>query len=263
MAPQVSVIIPCHNAAAVIGRALASVRAQTLPEWEAIVIDDGSTDASVRALAPFLADPRIRLIRLPANLGAGPARNAGLEAARGRWVAFLDADDAWHPDKLARQSAFMRDRGAMLSATAYLRHDARTGREVAFGLPGRIGLAGYLKTNVMGFSTVMIDRAWLGARRLPDLRRRQDFAFLIGLLRDGTEAAGLNAALCTYHHGHASLSAAKGRAARDTWGMYRGHLGFGLPRAAWYFGHYALRGALRHKAPGLARALGLLHHPQG
>lgn len=260
--PRVSVIIPCHNAAAVIGRALASVQAQSLAEWEAIVVDDGSTDATAQALEPFLIDPRIRLIRLPANTGAGPARNAGLDLARGRWVAFLDADDEWHPEKLARQAAFMVQHAAAVSATAYARRDARTGREVTFGLPARIALAGYLKTNVMGFSTVMIDRAWLGARRLPKLRRRQDFAFLIGLLRDGTTAVGLNEVLCTYHHGHASLSSGKGRAARDTWSMYRSHLGFGLPRAAWYFGHYALRGAMRHKTPALARALGLLHRPK-
>lgn len=258
---EVSVIIPCHNAAGVIGRALASVQAQTLTDWEAIVVDDGSTDASLDALAPYRADPRIRVIRLPGNRGAGPARNAGIDGARGRWLAFLDADDEWLPEKLARQTAFLQTTGARIGATAYLRHNDLTGDQEAIGLPRRIAMPAFLKTNVMGFSTVMIDRAWLGARRMPALRRRQDFAFLIALLRSGTEAAGLNEVLCIYHHGHATLSAGKGRAARGTWAMYRVHLGLPLPLAAWYFAHYALCGVLRHKVPRLARALGVLQAP--
>lgn len=261
MLPRVSAIIPCHDAEATVARALASVQAQTLDDWEAIVIDDASRDGTDKAVAPFLRDPRIRYIRQPRNEGAGPARNAGLDVARGRWVAFLDADDEWHPPKLARQTAFLEAERAQIGATAYARRHGGTGRDLHFGLPRRIRYRDFLKTNVMGFSTVMIDRAWLGAQRMPQLRRRQDFAFLIALLRAGGVAVGLNEVLCTYHHGHASLSSAKGRAARDTWALYRDHLGLSGAEAAWYFGHYALRGAMRHKAPGLARRLGVLHRP--
>lgn len=261
MAPRVSAIIPCYNAEATIARALRSVQAQTLEDWEAIVVDDGSHDGTEAAVTPFLDDPRIRYLRQPRNAGAGPARNAGLDAALGRWVAFLDADDEWHPPKLARQTAFLETERAHLGATAYARREAGTGLDLHFGLPRRIRYRDFLKTNVMGFSTVMIDRAWLGAQRMPSLRRRQDFAFLIGLLRTGGVAVGLNEVLCTYHHGHASLSSAKGRAARDTWGLYRDHLNLSAAHAAWYFGHYALRGTLRHKAPRLARRLGVLHRP--
>lgn len=259
MAPRVSAIIPCYNAEATVARALRSVQAQTLDDWEAIVVDDGSQDGTAATVAPFLDDPRIRYLRQPRNAGAGPARNAGLDAARGRWVAFLDADDEWHPPKLARQSAFLESERAHLGATAYARRNGATGQDLNFGLPRRIHYRDFLKTNVMGFSTVMIDRAWLGAQRMPALRRRQDFAFLIALLRTGAVAVGLNEVLCTYHHGHASLSSAKGRAARDTWGLYRDHLGLSKAEAAWYFSQYALRGTLRHKAPALARRFGVLH----
>lgn len=262
MAARVTVIIPCYNAADTIGRALASVQAQTLTDWQAIVIDDASTDDSVARLAPIMAaEPRIRLIRLAQNGGAGRARNAGLAQAEGRWVAFLDADDAWHPEKLALQTRFMADEGLALSATAYRRVNAATGTVVAFGLPRRIRYQDLLKTNVMGFSTVIYDRAALGTRLMPELRQRQDFAFLLTLLRDLPHAGGMNRVLCTYALGHRSLSSDKGGAARQTWRLYRGYLGLGPVAAAWYFGQYAGRALLRHKTPALARALGLLRAP--
>lgn len=262
MAPQVSVIIPCYNAGPLLLRALASVRAQTLTDWEAIIIDDASTDDSLTLLAPVLrADPRLHLLRQPKNSGAGPARNAGIAKARGRFVAFLDADDQWHPEKLARQTGWMQTGGLTLTATAYRRLDSRTGREVLFGLPALIDYHRMLKTNLMGFSTVVYDRTRLGPRTIPDLPRRQDFAFLLGLLQELPHAHGLNEVLTTYSHGHASLSSHKGRAARDTWAVYRQHLQLGLLPSLWYFTHYAGRALLRHKTPALARLLGVLQTP--
>jgi len=207
------------------------VQAQTLTDWQAIVIDDASTDDSVARLAPIMAaEPRIRLIRLAQNGGAGRARNAGLAQAEGRWVAFLDADDAWHPEKLALQTRFMADEGLALSATAYRRVNAATGSVVAFGLPRRIRYRELLKTNVMGFSTVIYDRDRLGTRLMPELRQRQDFAFLLTLLRELPHAGGLNRVLCTYALGHRSLSSDKGDAARQTWRLYRDQSGAGAGR---------------------------------
>lgn len=103
--PRISIIMPAYNSAATIGAALASVVAQTFTDWEALIVDDGSTDPLASALAGFAADPRIRLLRLAQNSGVCAARNAGLDAACGEFVAFLDADDAWLPEKLAWQLA--------------------------------------------------------------------------------------------------------------------------------------------------------------
>ena len=91
---------------------MASVRAQDFEDWEILLIDDASTDGSpalARALAA--ADPRIQLLTLPENGGPAAARNAGIRAARGRYIAFVDADDLWRPQKLARQIGFMRAEG--------------------------------------------------------------------------------------------------------------------------------------------------------
>src|SRR3954447_1992054 len=100
--PRVSVIVPAHDAEATLGETLASLRAQALADLEAVIVDDASADGT-RALAAAAAaeDARVRLLALPANLGAAAARNAGLREARGRWVLFLDADDWLEPDHLA------------------------------------------------------------------------------------------------------------------------------------------------------------------
>lgn len=100
--PIVSVIIPCYNRAAIVRRAIASVRRQTFCDWELIVVDDGSDD-QVELEAAVRVDPRIRYIRHLRNRGVSAARNTGIAAARGRFVAFLDSDDEWFPKKLESQ----------------------------------------------------------------------------------------------------------------------------------------------------------------
>jgi len=100
--PRVSVIIPAYNRAETIGRAIRSVREQSFTDWELIVVDDASTDATC-TVVDAIGEPRIHIIRLTENSGPSVARQKGLEAAKGEWVAFLDSDDEWLPEKLARQ----------------------------------------------------------------------------------------------------------------------------------------------------------------
>ena len=105
-APSVTVLIPAFNAAATIRRALDSVLAQTYGDYEIIVIDDASSDATAEIVATQYTD-QVRLLRLPRNLGESGAMNTGIAVAKGRWIAFLDADDEWLPEKLVRQIAVM------------------------------------------------------------------------------------------------------------------------------------------------------------
>jgi GT2 family glycosyltransferase len=129
MTPTVSVIIPVYNAAATLRATVASVRAQTLRDWELILVDDGSTDLSFSvATALTRKDPRIRRIA-QANAGPSAARNAGARIARGRYLAFLDADDHWAPKRLEGLAGFLDakpDAGVAFSRVAFL--DERTGR---------------------------------------------------------------------------------------------------------------------------------------
>ena len=172
-APLFTVVTPVWNAAATLAEAVESVAAQTLPDWEQILVDDGSTDGSRAAAAALAAaDPRRRLLAWDDNRGAAEARNAAIRAARGRYIAFLDADDRWHPDKLARQLAQFRATGAGLVFSAYARVDAAGRRLGTVTVPPRVTRADLLDGNVIGCLTAAYDTRRHGRVEMPPLRRR-------------------------------------------------------------------------------------------
>lgn len=230
-APLVTVVMPAYNAAATLPRAFASLAAQDMPAWECRVVDDGSVDGSWDAIAAAArAEPRIRPLRLPANRGAAAARNAAIAAAEGRYIAFLDADDEWLPGKLSAQLAFMEETGAAFSFTGYLRQAGARRRRVR--VPARIDHARLLRGNVIGCLTAIYDRARLGRMPMPELRLRQDYALWLRILREIGEGHGLDEALAVHHVSPGSLSAARFRASRATWALYRGQEGLGRIGAA-------------------------------
>ena len=140
MSPAVSVVIPMRNRAQLIGRAVASVQAQDVQDWEIVVADDGSTDDSARVVGELATrDERIRLVRLDRNRGAQAARNAGIRAARGEWIAFLDSDDEWLPFSLSARLEAGRESGAgaVHSECLIIRHPDPTPRP--FGIRSYAG----------------------------------------------------------------------------------------------------------------------------
>ena len=182
--PLVSVIMPAYNSEAHIAEAIASVEAQTLANWELCVTDDSSTDRTRELVAMTAAnDSRIRFFEQPTNQGAAHARNRSLVEARGRYVAYLDADDIWLPAKLERQVAFMQECGCGFSCTSYevIGEDGRPlGRTVA--MPVASDWWGFLTNNYLQTVGIMadlerVDRALL---RMPDMRRRQDAVLASG-----------------------------------------------------------------------------------
>lgn len=258
--PQVSVVMPVFNASNFVKAAVESVQDQLFADWELIAVDDGSTDDSWAILKNLAAtDSRLTVIRNVSNAGPGPARSCGMARAQGRYVAFLDADDKWHHQKLSRQVEWMQREGHVFSCTAYTRHDLTTGKKTLVGVPVQANRRQLLLTNTVGCSTVIYDRDWFGPQQMPSLKRRQDFAFWLHLLEKTPFVAGLPISLTTYSQRQASVSSSKLAAAQDTWTMYRRHIGLSAPFAAYCFFNYALRGLMRHKAPDLARALGWLH----
>jgi len=239
--PRVSVIIPFHNAAATLAEAMDSVLAQTVPDWEAVLIDDGSTDdgaAMIQSMAR--RDPRVRLLRLPANIGTARARNAGIAAARGRFIAFLDADDRWLPMKLERQLPVLEG-GAPLVCAAYRRIDAQGRPLGVVRPPARFAHRDALGGNPVGCLTAVWDRARFPDARMPELPMHEDYAFWLSLLRQGIEGRGLPEVLAEYRVAPGSRSARKWRAARATWAVLRAEPGVGLARAVRGFLLYAWR----------------------
>lgn len=243
--PLVSVVTPFRDAAATLGATVASLRAQTFPRWEAILVDDGSTDGSAALVEAVAAeDGRLRLVRAPSWQGAAEARNLGIDAARGRYVAFLDADDLWLPEKLAFQVPRL-EAGAAIVFSSYRRVDP-AGRElkVVRARP-RVRYQDALGGNPIGCLTAVWDCRRFPDARMPLLPMREDYAFWLSLLRRGAEAEGLPEVLAEYRVSPASRSGRKLRAARATWGVLRREPGLTLPRAAAGFALYALRAAAR------------------
>lgn len=126
-APAVSVVIPAYNAAWCVARAIDSVLAQSFRDFELIVVDDGSTDDTAAVLAGYAS--KLRVVGQP-NGGMSSARNAGIRAASGRYLAFLDADDRWLPEKLARQIVLLEARPDLAFCAATARLEDSEGRPV-------------------------------------------------------------------------------------------------------------------------------------
>lgn len=235
------------NAESTLTRSIKTVQQQTFTAWELLVANDGSTDSS-EVLAQRLAreDPRIRVISLPSNSGAAAARNYALEHTQGRYIAFLDADDFWHPEKLTRQLNFMKKTTAAISFTAYSRM-AETGAQVEeVRAQSKLTYRQLLRRNVMGCLTVVYDSDAIGKCPMPLLTRQQDYALWLKIVRSVGRAHGLDEVLAIYRVGRGTLSANKVAAAQDIWRIYRGQEQLGLPNALWYFARYAFYG-LRHR----------------
>lgn len=160
--PVVSVVMPAHNAADFIDDAIHSVLGQTFADFELLIVDDASTDKTLEVVGQF-GDERIRVISCKRNGGAAKARNRGVRAARGRYIAFIDADDLWQPSKLEKQVAFMRERNSAFSFGSYVFADAKgrpKGKVVR--VPETISGRQVLKNNLVMISTVMFDMKKLG-----------------------------------------------------------------------------------------------------
>lgn len=240
---QVSILMPVYNATATLARSVASVQAQTFRDWELLMVDDGSTDGSVQLAADLAAsDPRIRCLTLPENCGAAVARNHGLDAAKGRYITFLDTDDLWRPEKLSRQLEFMSEHDSTLSFTGYSRVSKAGALIVKIGARRRVEYPDLLKRNVIGCLTVMYDSTRLGKVPMPTLRRQHDYALWLQLTRLVGAAEGLNEDLAIYRVSMSSLSGNKWRAAQDIWRVYRQCEKLSLPSSIWYFAHYTFYG---------------------
>lgn len=257
--PLVSVITPSYNSSQLIAETLKSVMSQTVSDWEMIIIDDCSTDNSIEVIQSFVdRDSRIKLIRLSVNSGAAVARNKGIEIAQGRYIAFLDSDDSWLPNKLEKQIAFMQDNSYSFTFAAYDKVNEFGELLGHVGVPEKVAYRDLLKTCSIGCLTAIYDTASFGKVYMPLIRKRQDFGLWLKILKKTDYAYGLNKTLGVYKVRPDSISANKISAAKYTWRLYRNVEKLNLIEASYYFSHYAVRGLLRTKLPRLARVLGVL-----
>lgn len=204
---KVSIITPTYNAERTIASCIESVIAQTYQDWEMLIADDCSQDATIQIVERYAAaDSRVRLIRLDQNGGAGAARNRSIAEAEGRYVAFLDADDRWLPAKLERQVSFMQQSGAKVCYSSYVTCDAVGNVKGIVPCPKRVAYSDILSDDRMGCLTLIYDAEALGKVFMPLMRRRQDWALKILLLQQCGEAYGIPDTLAIYRVSDGSLS---------------------------------------------------------
>jgi teichuronic acid biosynthesis glycosyltransferase TuaG len=209
-----------------------------------LIVDDASEDGSAE-VAKHTAnrDSRVRLTRVEYRIGGAEARNHAISEARGRYLAFLDADDFWMPYKLSRQLQFMKDVGAGFAYTGYEKCDEEGKRnDRIFIPPTLIHYKPLLRTCVIGCSTVILDRTVVGRRYMPLLPSGHDFALWLDILRDGYEAHGLPEPLTVYRERGGSLSANKLAKSRMTWHIYRQREGLGRMASTRLMASYAWNG---------------------
>lgn len=231
----VSVVTAVYNSERVIRDCILSVQSQTYSQWEHILVDDCSRDggpAIIQDLAK--SDPRIRYHRLTVNSGPGIARNQAIELARGRFIAFLDSDDVWHPHKLEKQIHFMLSTGHPFTFTSYNHMDAggkSLKKEVA--APIKVTYKSALLKNPIGCLTAVYDSRFYGKQYMPAIRKRQDYALWLRLLKKA-DGYGLQEVLASYRTGNDSVSSNKLSLVKYEWLIYRKEEGLSLFRSLFY-----------------------------
>lgn len=221
----VSIIIPVYNASRFLEETINSIQEQTYSNWEAIFIDDCSSDNSYDIIKQYQKnDKRIKVIKNKINNGVAISRNNGIDYAKGEYLCFLDADDKWHPKKLEKQINFMQELNCEFSFTGYQFANEKcnpNGKIVS--VPDKINYQQALKNTTIWTSTVMFDMNKLSKEDIymPNIKRGQDTATWWKVLKKIKYAYGLNEVLSYYRRTNDSLSANKLTALKRTWNLYR------------------------------------------
>ena len=228
--PLVSVIIPVFNAEKTIERAVRSVENQTYKNWELILVDDCSSDESLKILKS-LENKMIRAIHLRKNSGPAITRNAGIKAAKGDFIAFLDADDFWDAQKLEKQLKFMEEKDCAFSFTSYkfANEDGYSMKSRSVNVPERLNYKKALKNTTIFTSTVMFDLSKISKDEIYMIDvKSEDTATWWKILKEVDFAYGLNEPLSSYCRSRDTLSSNKLEAIRRVWNLYRNveHLNF-------------------------------------
>lgn len=250
MKELVSIIVPVYNVKKYIAATIKSVQAQTYSHWELLLIEDGSTDGTKEFVEQYLKenpDERIRFEVISENIGAAAARNYGMDISKGRFVAYLDSDDLWMPDKLEKQVAFMLAKQAAFSFTGYEFADsAGTGTGKIVKVPETLNYKQALQNTTIFTSTVMFDTTRIPREKLhmPQVKS-EDTALWWRVLREGNLAYGLNENMVLYRRIGNSLSSNKIEALRRIWNLYRKEEKLSIPFSVYNFGLWAWRAVKR------------------
>lgn len=255
----VSVIMPAYNSSGYVSRAVQSVIDQTMSEWELIIVDDCSEDNTVDVLnEDFSQFENILVIKNTKNMGAAYSRNIAIKKAKGRFIAFLDSDDYWYPAKLEKQISFMLSEKIAFSFSAYNVIDTSGNIKREVQVPYSVSYHQLLNTCVIGCLTAIYDTRVLGKLYMPDIRKRQDYALWLSILKNGILAYGIKEPLACYCEREGSISHNKFKVIKYNWYIYRELENLSVFESFYRFLNYSVRGFFRHYFPGLSRLLGIM-----
>lgn len=241
----VSIITPSYNSAKFIKQCIESVIAQTYTNWEMLIVDDYSSDNSLQILKKY-NDKRIQLIELDKNVGASESRNVAIRKAKGKYIAFLDSDDLWEPQKLEKQISFMETEDIAFSFSTYQpMSDDESKLYSIIHAPKIVTYSSYLKKTIIGCLTVVIDREKTGGFEMPNIRSSHDMALWLLIMRRGFDAYGLDENLARYRIVSTSNTANKWRAAKDVWIVYRQFEKLSFFYSIWCFLNYAFNAIIK------------------
>ena len=240
--PVISVVMPVYNAECFLAAAIESVLRQTFRNWELLLVDDASTDNSLRIACEYASkDTRIRVVHNDRNLGVSATRNRGILLARGQWIALLDSDDYWLPDKLNKQLGLADKSQADIIYCSYSIVDAAGNRCCAdFLVPESTEYFESLTRSVISCSTAMIRRELLLAFPFPTDYSHEDLVLWLNLLQRGYIARGCQEVLAAYRLSDNTRSKNKMKAAHDRWIVYRRFLHLPIIRCCVLFAKYAI-----------------------
>ena len=237
--------MPAYNSARFIRESIGSVLAQTYTDWELLIVDDGSTDNTAEIIASF-QDERIHMMRNELNLGAALSRNKALREAKGKYIAFLDSDDLWLPEKLEKQLAFMQQNGYAFTFTDYrIINEDGTPQNKILHMPASLTYRQYCCNTAIGCVTVMIDKHMTGPFEMPDIRSSHDMGLWLQIMKRGFTAYSLPECLASYRIVATSNTAKKWKAAKDVWRVYRDLEHMDIMTSAYCFCGYAWHAVLK------------------
>lgn len=246
----VSIIVPVYHVEKYIEDTMDCIRSQTYSDWELLLVEDCGKDNCVKIIRDYIdktGDGRIRLICQPSNMGAAIARNRGLSEAKGRYIAYIDADDLWEKDKLEKELKFMKAKDAAFAFTGYEFADENgEGLGKIVKVPGKLDYREALKNTTIFTSTVMFDTEKIDKAMLEmPVIKSEDTALWWKILRSGYTAYGLNENLVKYRRPGKSLSSNKLEAIRRIWNLYRKAENMSVTASAYHLCFWAVRAVKR------------------
>lgn len=235
--PLVSIIMPAYNSAAFIAESIKSVQAQSIENWELLIIDDASTDDTLNIIKEFKEeDQRIQYYNLPANQGTGFARNIGIKASRGKYISFLDSDDLWKPHKLRIQLELLEGTGAEVCFSSYELIDPEgISLDIQVLALEHLSFKKLLKANYVGNLTGIYNSEHLGKFYAPAIRKRQDWAMWLEIIKKAGSAKGISEPLACYRVRKDSISGDKMEMVQYNFNVYRKALGYSFFKSSFLF----------------------------